>query len=128
MLPPDRTPGQTSEIVPMIKNIYKVEEIRNMSARLINLLDGLEPSLPLNKLTKLNLNHRAQIKFHFKSQYLENKFNKLYQNNKFLSPNSSKTWKTLLQTDNQIQPDIDPNQQTSMVEENSDSFSHSARL
>ena len=112
-----------------------------MSARLINLLDGSERSLPLNRLTKLNLNHLAQIKFHVKSQYLENKFNKLYQNNKFLSPNQSKTWKTLLKTDNQNQsdtdnqnqsdtdnqnqPDTDPNQQTSMLEEKTDSFSQS---
>ena len=103
MLPPDRKPGQSTEIEPMIKNIYKVEEIRNMSARLINILDGSERSLPFNRLTKFNLNHLAQIKFHVKSQYLENKFNKLYQNNKFLSPNKLKTWKTLLQTDNQNQ-------------------------
>ena len=58
-----------------------------------------------------------------------------------MSPNQSKTWKTLLQidnqnksdsdnqnksdTDNQNQSDTDPNQQISMLEEQSDSFSQS---
>ena len=101
MLPPDQKLGQSSEIAPQIKNVYKIEEIRNMSARLINLLDGSERSLPLNRLTKLNLNHLAQIKFHVKSKFLENRLNRLYQNNKFLPPNQSKTWKTLLQKDDQ---------------------------
>ena len=38
MLPADKTPGQNSEIVPVIKHIYRVEEIRDMSARVVNLL------------------------------------------------------------------------------------------
>ena len=40
MLPASRTPGQSSEIVLVIKHIYRVEELRDMSARLINLLYG----------------------------------------------------------------------------------------
>ena len=59
---------------------------------------------------KLNLNHLSQIKFHVKSQYLESQFNKLYKNNNYLSPNSAKKWKTLLQSDHQLQPDVNLDQ------------------
>ena len=42
MLPEDKTPGQSYEIVQVSKHIYRVEELRDMSARLINLLEGSE--------------------------------------------------------------------------------------
>ena len=35
-----------------------------MSARVVNLLDGSERTLPLNRLMKLNLNHLSQIKLY----------------------------------------------------------------
>ena len=78
-------------------------------ARVSNFLD-------LNRLMKLNLNHLSQIRFYVKSRYLESRFNRLYKNKKYLSPNAAKKWKTLLQSDTQKQPDV----QSSEKYENSD--------
>ena len=64
MLPADKNPGQSSEIIPVIKRIYRVEQIRDKGALVINLLDGSEKTLPLNRLMKLNLNHLASITFY----------------------------------------------------------------
>ena len=101
MMPAVKNPGQSSKIIPVIKQIYCVEQIRDMGARVVNLLDCAEKTLPLNRLMKLNLNHLARIKFYVRSRYLESRLSRLYKNNRYLPPNAAKKWTTLLQSDNQ---------------------------
>ena len=110
MLLVDKNLGQSSEIIPVFKHIYRIVEICDMSVRVVNLLDGSERTLPFNRLMKLNLNHLSQIKFYVKSCYLESRLSRLYKNNKYLSPNAAKKWTTLLQSDYQKQQDVDYDQ------------------
>ena len=105
-------PGKNS-ILPIMKTYNEIVERNRLDAAVLTYGFMHNVSQMVTRVASLGLNDKPSDVFLAKI-----KFNKLYQNNKFLSPNQSKTWKTLLQTDNQNQSDSDNQNQSDSDNQN----------
>ena len=97
---PGKTASTTSrELRPAISTSYRVITSDPTRSRVCGIINGEERTIPNCHLRIMKMTDLIHIKFSLKNKYIKSHFNRLAKNNKFLGPDQTKTWRSLLNMD-----------------------------
>ena len=87
--------GESQELRPVPNGFYRVKEIHPTSLRLVNLINGEERTLPREYCRRSDLTELSQYKLKIKEHQFKLTVRNLFRENKYLSPDETKTWENL---------------------------------
>ena len=61
--------GKSKELRPLIKKVYRITTLDFMSIGAIDILDGVERTLPKSHVIKLNINDLTKMQFSLQQEY-----------------------------------------------------------
>ena len=87
--------GESQELRPVPNGFYRVKEIHPTSLRLVNLITGVERTLPREYCRRSDLTELSQYKLKIKEHQFKLLVRNLFRENKYLSPDGAKAWENL---------------------------------
>ena len=99
--------GDSQELDPSVQGVYRIKEVFPKRLRVVNVVDGVERTLPSELARPLNIEHLLNMKYSLQHQYLKSHFNRLMHNNRFIGPSEKKSWRHLIHS-NAATEDVSP--------------------
>ena len=90
------TKGLSQELALTVRGVYYIKSVTPSHLRLIGLFTGEERTLPREYCVKLSLSNISQLQVKLESLQMQKVSNNLFKANRYLPPNSAKTWNFLL--------------------------------
>ena len=81
----------------LVQGVYRIKEVLLKRLRVVDIVYGIERTLPTELARQLNIENLVNIKYSLLHQYTKSHFNRLMYNNRYIGPSEQKYWQNMIQ-------------------------------